>query len=138
MAEDHYHRTPLHYASQYGLVEVTRYLVEFGVKWGLINTSISIDDVSIWGDQEGLTPLHLSIIGKHPKTTETLLGFNKAQTLTCPNLLLLAVRLNSPQILNSLIVEGNIDVNYTDIDHRNETALYIASKLNHPDLVEFY
>lgn len=137
LAEDHYHRTPLHYASQYGLVEVTRYLVEFGVKWGLINTSISIDDVSIWGDQEGLTPLHLSIIGKHPKTTETLLGFNKAQTLTCPNLLLLAVRLNSPQILNSLIVEGNIDVNYTDIDHRNETALYIASKLNHPDLVEF-
>ncbi|KAL6451682.1 GDE1 Glycerophosphocholine phosphodiesterase GDE1 [Candida maltosa Xu316] len=136
-AEDHYHRTPLHYAAQYGLVEVTKYLIEYGIKWGLINTAISIDDVSIWGDQEGLTPLHLAIIGKHPQTTQTLLSFNKSRTLTCPDLLLLAVRLNSVKILSSLINNGHIDVNYTDLEHRNETALYIASKMNYPELVEF-
>lgn len=136
-SEDHYHRTPLHYAAQYGLVDVTKYLIEYGIKWGLVNTSISIDDVSIWGDQEGLTPLHLSIIKKHPKTTKVLLSFNKSQTLTCPDLLLLAVRLNSRQILNSLIVEGHIDVNYTDAEHRDESALYIAAKLNYVELVEF-
>ncbi|RCK64879.1 Glycerophosphodiester phosphodiesterase GDE1 [Candida viswanathii] len=136
-SEDHYHRTPLHYAAQYGLVDVTKYLIEYGIKWGLVNTSISIDDISIWGDQEGLTPLHLSIIKKHPKTTKVLLSFNKSQTLTCPDLLLLAVRLNSRQILNSLITEGHIDVNYTDLEHRNESALYIAARLNYVELVEF-
>lgn len=57
--------------------------------------------------------------------------------MTCPDLLLLAVRLNSRQILNSLIVEGHIDVNYTDAEHRDESALYIAAKLNYVELVEF-
>ncbi|KAI5956274.1 GDE1 [Candida jiufengensis] len=137
IAKDHYNRTPLHYAAQYGLVQVTNILLEFYTKWGLIDPKISIDQIDTWGDQESLTPLHLSIIGKHPKTTEVLIKFNSENTLTCPDLLLLSVKLNSSRILNSLINDGKININYTNIKHRNETALYIASKLNLIDVVEF-
>ncbi|KAI3403559.2 GDE1 [Candida oxycetoniae] len=136
-AKDHYDRTPLHYAAQYGLVKVTTILLEYCTKWDLIDLSISIDNIDVWGDQEGFSPLHLSIIGKHPKTTEALIKFNSPKTLTCPDLLLLSVRLNSSRILSSLINDGKIDINYTDVKHRNETALYIASKMNLPNLVEF-
>ncbi|KAK6456989.1 Glycerophosphoryl diester phosphodiesterase family-domain-containing protein [Scheffersomyces xylosifermentans] len=137
MAKDNYNRTPLHYSAQYGLKIATNLLLDYMTNWELIDTSISIDNTEVWGDQEGLTPLHLSIIGKHPKTTENLIIFNSANSLTCPNLILLAVRLNSSQILDSLINQGKIDINYTDSEHHNETALYIAAKLNYVDLVEF-
>ena len=137
VAKDQYNRTPLHYAAQYGLAKVTEILLQHYTDWNLINTKYSIDDVEAWGDQESLSPLHLSIIGKHPKTTEILIKFNKSTTLTSPGLLLLSVRLNSSRILSSLIRDGNIDINYTDEKHRNETALYIASKMNLPNLVEF-
>ncbi|CAK9441540.1 uncharacterized protein LODBEIA_P54080 [Lodderomyces beijingensis] len=137
IAKDHYHRTPLHYAAQYGLVQATNILLDHYGKWELIDKSQSIDNIEIWGDQEGFSPLHLSIIGKHPKTTEVLTRFNSPNPLRCPDLLLLAVRLNSNRILSSLINDGNIDINYTDSKHRHETALYIASKMNLPDLVEF-
>ncbi|CAI5759916.1 unnamed protein product [Candida verbasci] len=137
ISKDHYNRTPLHYAAQYGLSHITQIVLDFLSKYNLINKEISIDDINVWGDQENLTPLHLSIIGKHPKTTEILLKFNHGLKLKCPSLLLLAVRLNSPQILNSLINDGNIDINYTDNEHRNETALYIATKLNLYGVVEF-
>ncbi|KAI5968177.1 GDE1 [Candida pseudojiufengensis] len=137
ISKDHYNRTPLHYSAQYGLVQVTNILLDFYTKWKLIDKTISIDNIDEWGDQESLTPLHLSIIGKHPKTTEILIKFNSANTLTCPDLLLLSVKLNSSRILNSLINDGKIDINYTNIKHRNETALYIATKLNLYDVVEF-
>ncbi|ODV78687.1 GDPD-domain-containing protein [Suhomyces tanzawaensis NRRL Y-17324] len=137
VAHDNYNRTPLHYCAQYGLKDATRILLEVLIKWKLIDPKVSIDNVEVWGDQEGLTPLHLSIIGKHPKTTENLIVANNGNTLCCPQLLLLAVRLNNPLILNSLISQGNIDIDYTDLEHNNETALYIASKLMLYGLVEF-
>lgn len=136
VAKDNYARTPLHYAAQYGLKDVSRVLLEYLYKWKLINSSVPIDNHDTWADQEGLTPLHLSIIGKHPKTTDTLIIYSHSH-LSCPSLLLLAVRLNSPDILVDLIRKGKIDVNYTDLEHNNETALYIAAKHNYVEVVEF-
>ncbi|KAK6461591.1 Glycerophosphoryl diester phosphodiesterase family-domain-containing protein [Scheffersomyces coipomensis] len=137
IAKDNYSRTPLHYSAQYGLKVITNIFLDYLSNWDLINTNVSIDNIEVWGDQENLTPLHLSIIGKHPKTTENLIIFNNANKLTCQDLLLLSVRLNSPRILNSLLIQGKIDINYTDLEHNNESALYIASKLNYVNLVEF-
>ncbi|EGW31059.1 uncharacterized protein SPAPADRAFT_142062 [Spathaspora passalidarum NRRL Y-27907] len=136
IAKDQYSRTPLHYAAKYGL-QITGSLLEKVKSWDLIDTTKSIDDIEVWGDQEGLTPLHIAIIGKHSSTIQALIQFNHPNKLICPNVLLLAVRMNSCQILDSLIQEGNIDVNYTDADHNHETALYIACKLNYPDVVQF-
>ncbi|RLV91695.1 Glycerophosphodiester phosphodiesterase GDE1 [Spathaspora sp. JA1] len=137
MSRDQYSRTPLHYVAKYNLPQVTAILVDYLKAWNLIDVSKSIDDIEIWGDQESLTPLHIAIIGKHSTTVETLIKFNHPKKLTCPDLLLLSVRLNSCQILDCLIQEGNIDVDFTDADHNGETALYIACKLNLPDLVQF-
>lgn len=136
-AKDNYLRTPLHYAAQYGLKDLSKTLLDFLNTLNIIVEAKSIDDLDFWGDQEGLTPIHLSIIGKHPLTTEILVKCSFTNQLTCSNLLLLAVRLDSPDILDILINHGKINVNYTDVEHNMETALYIASKLNLIDVVKF-
>lgn len=136
-AKDNYLRTPLHYASQYGVKDIAKLVLNYLSTWNLINKNLPIDDISFWGDQENLTPIHLSIIGKHPKTTEYLLVYSNTTNLTCSNLLLLAVRLDSPDILSHLIKIGGVDINYTDFEHNNETALYIAAKLNLINVVDF-
>lgn len=136
-SKDNYLRTPLHYASQFGIKDIVKIILNYLLKWSLITNKIPIDDKKFWCDQENLTPIHLSIIGKHPKTTEYLLIYSGTIKLSCSNLLLLAVRLDSPEILSHLIKLGKIDINYTDFEHNNETALYIASKLNLPKVVQF-
>lgn len=137
ISKDNYLRTPLHYSCQHGLKEITKILLNYYNDWNLIPNQTSIDDISFWGDQEGLSPLHLAIIGKHPKTTENLLLHSNYKSLKCSNLILLASRLNEIEIVTKLIEYGNIDINYTDLENNNETSLYIASKLNYFDLTKF-
>ncbi|GBL52273.1 Glycerophosphocholine phosphodiesterase [Candidozyma auris] len=136
IAKDTYLRTPVHYAAQYGTKDVTSLLLEYMKKWNLIDPAIPIDSVEAWGDQEGLTPLHLSIIGKHPKTTANLLAVNSSP-LSCPNLLLLATRLDCEDILRNLLECNLVDINYTDAENNEETALYVASKLNQLNTVKY-
>lgn len=137
ISKDNYFRTPLHYSAQYGLKDVSKIFLNYLNKWNLIDVSIPIDNTKYWGDQEGLSPLHLSIIGKHPKTTENLILNSINKKLSCPNLLLLATRLNILEIVKNLIKFGLIDLNYTDLENNNETSLYIASKLNYNEIVNF-
>lgn len=136
MARDSYFRTPLHYSAQYGIKDAARVIFEYLLKWKLVDTLTPIDLVLLWGDQEGLTPLHLAIIGKHPKTCLNLLAFSQTM-LSCPNLVLLATRLKCEDIVKGLVVSRLVDINYTDVVDNNETALYIASKLNLNQLVHF-
>ncbi|KAH3661910.1 hypothetical protein OGAPHI_006089 [Ogataea philodendri] len=137
LQKDTYKRTPLHYAAQYGLREVTAIIIEFLKKWKLYNEAVSIDDRNAWGDSEMLTPLHLSILGTHPKTTAVLVdAVSKDVALTCPELLLIATRLDSPEILELLLSCKGVSVDQTDPDTK-ETSLYIASKLNLGKSVDF-
>lgn len=136
MARDSYSRTPLHYAAQYGIKDVAKIILEHLSKWNLVDLSLPIDNVHLWGDQEGLTPVHLAIIGKHPKTCWNLVAFSGAR-LSCPNLLLLAARLGCDDIVKNLVVLNVVDIDYTDMEFNNETTLYTASKQNHKELVEF-
>ncbi|GEQ68034.1 hypothetical protein JCM33374_g1700 [Metschnikowia sp. JCM 33374] len=135
-AKDNYHRTPLHYAAQYGTKDVSKILLEYLQRWGLVDLSKPIDYVRVWGDQEGLTPLHLAIIGKHPKTCHNLVSFTGAP-LSCPNLLLLATRLGCVEIVKDFLGENVVSIDYTDVENNNETALYIAAKMNYIDLVRY-
>lgn len=144
MAKDSYHRTPLHYAAQYGTKDVAKVILEYLYKWNLVDANCSIDNVHVWGDQEGLTPLHLAIIGKHPKTCHNLITPHRdthedvgGNILSCPNLLLLATRLGCEEIVKDFLNEGVVDVNYTDAENNNETALYIAAKMNSISLVSY-
>lgn len=137
IAKDNYARTPLHYSAQYGLKDVSKLILKYLALWNLIPSNTSIDSIEFWGDRENLTPLHLAIIGNHPKTTTNLLLANNKIHLTCHALLLLAVRLDSLPILNSIINYGHIDIDYTNAEYNMETALYIACKLNYYNLVAF-
>ncbi|KAG7921048.1 hypothetical protein KL927_000292 [Ogataea polymorpha] len=137
LQKDTYKRTPLHYAAQYGLKQVTHIILEFLKKWGLYNENISLDDKHVWGDSELLTPLHLSILGTHPRTTAVLIdAMNDKVVLTCPELLLIATRLDSPEIIESLLRCKGASIDYADPDTK-ETALYIAAKLDLRKSVEF-
>lgn len=129
LQRDNYKRTPLHYSSQYGLVEITKIIIENLKEWGAWNPDVSIDDAS-WCDSESLTPLHLAVLGSHPLTVNTLLSFmNPSKHVTTPQLLHLATRLNSPSLIEVLLSAKGIDVDYQDGETR-ETPLYLACKLN--------
>ncbi|OBA23251.1 GDPD-domain-containing protein [Metschnikowia bicuspidata var. bicuspidata NRRL YB-4993] len=136
IARDSYHRTPLHYAAQYGTKDVCKVILECLSKWELVDLKSPTDDARVWGDKEGLTPLHLAIIGKHPKTCHNLVSFTKVP-LSCPNLLLLATRLGCADIVKDFLSEQVVSIDYTDAESNNETALYIASKMNCLDLVRY-
>lgn len=137
LQKDNYKRTPLHYASQYGLKEVTFIILQFLKEWKMFNENVSLDDVSHWGDSENLTPIHLAILGKHPKTTEVLINaIDKNISLTCPYLLHVATRMNTPGLLKCLLDCKGIDINAYESEQSKETALYIASKYDLKDSVK--
>lgn len=136
LQKDNYRRTPLHYAAQYGLKQVTEIILNFLKEWKLFNESISLDDVEQWGDSEGLTPIHLAILGKHPKTTNVLISsMNENISLTCPYLLHIATRMNTPGLLNCLLKCKCININAYENNSSKETALYVASKYDLKDSV---
>ncbi|KAH3672855.1 hypothetical protein WICMUC_004077 [Wickerhamomyces mucosus] len=134
LQRDHYKRTPLHYSSKYGLVDSTKIIIEYLIKWNEWNPSIAIDNWKYWGDSEFLTPLHLAILSKHPETVEVLIK-NSNNTLDDSKSLILATRLDSPLLLKILLGCKGIDINFKD--DNDETSLFIASKLNFIETVEF-
>ncbi|KAG7195411.1 Glycerophosphocholine phosphodiesterase [Scheffersomyces spartinae] len=139
MAQDFYLKTCIHYTSQYGLKDFIRLLFHYIVdEWSIKLTSM--DNLKFWNDKESLTPLHLSIISNNPVTTKFLIMYSNSvhQLGKCSKLLLLAVRLNcDTDIIKDLLYLGGIQINYTDAEHNYETALYIATKHNYVELVEY-
>lgn len=130
LQKDNYKRTPLHYAAQYGLKEVTGIIVRYLKKWDLYNEKVSLDDVNQWGDCESLTPIHLAVLGTHPRTASVLLNSISPEiSLTCPGLLHIATRLDSPELIELLLDRKGIDIDYCEPE-THETSLYIASKLD--------
>lgn len=131
LKKDIYERTPLHYAAQYGLVETTKIIIEALKQWHVWDSNVSIDDLSVWSDKDGLTPLHLAVLGHHPITIKTL-WCNVNPTVSCqnPKLLHVAVNLNDASLIEVLLSIKGIDINYKNAEKNNETAIYIAAKLN--------
>ncbi|AOA62244.1 Glycerophosphocholine phosphodiesterase [Komagataella phaffii CBS 7435] len=137
LQRDNYKRTPLHYAAQYGLREVTNIIVQCLKRWGMWLDNVSIDDISVWGDSDHLTPLHLSVLGKHPLTSEVLVNaMGENVPLACPKLLLIASRLSSPPLMKLLLSCQGINIDFQNPEN-NETALYIACHLNLLSSVKF-
>lgn len=137
LQRDNNQRTPLHYAAQYGMASVTETILRFLKTWDLLDDDTPIDQIDHWGDSEGLSPIHLAILGKHVKTLDVL--FQSAphhQKISNPDLLTVATRLNCPELLTTLIINSGVDINYCDPDSDNETSLFIACKLNLLESVE--
>lgn len=126
-------RTPLHYAANYGL-EITLDIIKYLKKWDLIAGG---NDGFQWEDGEGMTPLHLAIIGNYYETVDCLLEEFKLEdgNMISDGLLTLTNRLSNSRILELLLDKSKLDVNKPD-EVTNETPLYLASKLNLSDCVQ--
>ncbi|KAK9325496.1 GDPD-domain-containing protein [Lipomyces orientalis] len=123
-ARDAYKRSPLHYAAQYGM----------RLKWQLFDALPGLDAPE-WVDAEGLTPFHLAVIGKHPKTLKVLLTATRGiPPRDSSQLVSLAAKSNYADIIQ-LLIEAGLDVDYAD-DVLGETALYVAAKFGHSESAE--
>lgn len=140
-ARDVYERMPLHYAAQYGCVSICQIIISRMQAWGQFEFSYGID-ARFLQDADGYSPLHLSVIGGHPKTTRTLLevedwtGATDRKAAVRKHMsksgavLALAVKANFADIVK-LLVEAGVDLNYRD--DQGETALHVAARFGHTE-----
>lgn len=131
-AKDSYGRLPLHYAAQLGIVVVCEILMKFMREWDLFNVDNGIDAPE-WQDNEGMAPLHLSVIGGHYLTTKALLqagGISGKATRSHKSsaVLALATKSNYYKIVR-LLVDSGVDINWQD--EVGETALHVAARFGH-------
>lgn len=139
MAKDLSGRTPLHYAAQYGFKVVCEVIIEHLKDWDMFDVSEGIDG-PIWQDNDGWAPLHLSVVGGHPKTTRCLLDAEnwkethgkgdrvRKQKSKSSAVLALATKANFVDIVQ-LLVDAGVDINYQD--EQGETALHVAARYGH-------
>ncbi|KAH7153196.1 Glycerophosphoryl diester phosphodiesterase family-domain-containing protein [Dactylonectria macrodidyma] len=136
---DSFGRMPLHYAAQFGFVIVCQIIMSKMQEWNQFNVKDGID-APAWQDNDGFAPLHLSVVGGHPLTTQALLeGENwegcsesKAEIRKAvPKsgaVLALATKSNYSTIVQ-MLVDAGVDINWKD--KTNETALHIAARFGH-------
>lgn len=138
-ARDIYGRIPLHYAAQYGFIEICEIVIKHMQDWGQFDATKGIDAPE-WQDEEGLAPLHIAVIHQHPLATEVMLKAEKWQDnpLEPPKVrkraaksgavLALATKADSVAIVK-LLVGAGVDVNHQD--EQGETALHVAARFGH-------
>lgn len=138
---DAYGRMPLHYAAQYGFVSICQIIMTRMQTWGQFEVTNGID-APFWQDMDGFAPLHLSVIGGHPMTTQALLkaeGWRgekdgkaavRIHMAKSGEVLALATKANFVVIV-SLLAEAGVDLNYQD--DQGETALHVAARFNHTE-----
>jgi glycerophosphodiester phosphodiesterase len=139
LARDTAGRTPLHYGAQYGFKPVCQIILQQLQAWKLFRVEGGIDGRE-WQDNEGWAPLHLSVVGGHPLTTQALLDAenweasneNKATVrLNQPKssaVLAMAVKANFLDIVR-LLIDAEVQINYQD--RQGETALHVAARYGH-------
>ncbi len=141
---DSFGRIPLHYAAQFGFVVVCQAIITRMQAWGQINVENGIDAPE-WQDNEGFAPLHLSVIGGHPRTTETLLrsedwqgvsehkGEMRSTRHKSSAVLAIATKHNHSKIVQ-MLVDAGVDLNWQD--ETGETAVHIAARFGHDECVK--
>ena len=144
LARDSAGKTPLHFAAHYGVVSVCQIIVEHLKAWKLFDVRNGIDG-PFWQDTEGWAPLHLSVIGGHPLTTQTLLDAEAATLASearkrvrhnspkSSAVLALATKANHVKIVQILVSAG-VDINYQD--EQGEAALHAAARFGHDECAQ--
>ncbi|KAM7200917.1 Glycerophosphoryl diester phosphodiesterase family domain containing protein [Rhypophila sp. PSN 637] len=143
-ARDVFGRLPLHYAAQFGFVVVCQILMSKMQAWGQFNVENGIDAPE-WQDKDGNAPLHLSVLGGHPLTTQALLQGENWQGVSdhkaemrrriskSSAVLAIATKSNF-QLIVKMLVDAGVDINWQD--KTGETALHIAARFGHQECAE--
>lgn len=140
-SRDAFGRLPLHYAAQFGFVVVCQILMKAMQDWGQFNVENGIDAPE-WQDKDGNAPLHLSVIGGHPLTTQALLmGENwqgvseeKARmrkSISQSSAVLAIATKSNFKVIVKMLVDAGVDINWQN--HAGETALHIAARTGHDE-----
>ncbi|EON99373.1 putative glycerophosphodiester phosphodiesterase gde1 protein [Phaeoacremonium minimum UCRPA7] len=140
-AQDSFGRLPLHYAAQFGFVVVCQIIMAKMQEWGQFDVQNGIDAPE-WQDKEGNAPLHLSVIGGHPLTTQALLQGenwqgtrdNKAdlrRTVSKSSAVLAIATKSNFQYIVKMLVDAGVDINWQD--NTGETALHLAARFGHAE-----
>ena len=144
VSKDSFGRLPLHYAAQFGFVVVCELVMKHMQDWGQFNVEHGID-ASEWQDNEGMAPLHLSVIGGHALTTQALLkgenwkGQNDQKAAMRRDIskssavLALATKSNLTLIVK-LLVDAGVDINWQD--GTGETALHVAARFGYHECAD--
>lgn len=138
-SRDSFGRMPLHYAAQFGFVVVCQIIMSKMQQWNQFQVKDGIDAPE-WQDKDGFAPLHLSVIGGHPLTTQALLqGENwqgsseeKAEirkTISKSGAVLALATKSNYYVIVQMLVDAGVDINWTD--KTGETALHIAARFGH-------
>lgn len=133
-ARDFNGRMPLHYAALYGLYKACELVASFMRDWKLLADPVRWEEAK-WQDNDGLTPLHLAVMGTHKLTLKALLDAEKRdpfpssiRLIEGQSILILAVKEDSPEIVKQIIQAG-MDINFQDSN--GDTALHHACRLGH-------
>jgi glycerophosphodiester phosphodiesterase len=138
---DSFGRLPLHYAAQFGFRVVCQIIMAKMQEWGQFNVENGIDAPE-WQDKDGFAPLHLSVVGGHPLTTQALLqGENwqgisetKAEarkTVSKSGAVLALATKSNYKVIVQMLVDAGVDINWRD--ETDETALHVAARFGHDD-----
>jgi glycerophosphodiester phosphodiesterase len=140
-SKDAFGRLPLHYAAQFGFVVVCQILMKAMQDWGQFNVENGIDAPE-WQDKDGNAPLHLTVIGGHPLTTQALLmGENwqgvsedkaKMRKSISQSSAVLAIATKSNfKVIVEMLVDAGVDINWQN--HAGESALHVAARTGHDE-----
>lgn len=134
-------RIPLHYAAQLEFPVVSEMVTSYMRAWGLLSSEHSIYD-NKWHDDEGMTPIDLSVIRGFTLTAQSLLNCEKSIVLAASRpqyfsklgpLVGVATKNGLVSVLSFLVNDG-VAVNYQD--ESGETALHKAARFGHVKCAE--
>lgn len=134
LLRDLHGKLPLHYAAHYGLCAMTGIMISRMKQWNPTGVPFHCVDALYWQDSDEHAPVHLSVMGRHPRTSAALLQSEsddgvsirrQSRTASTDAALRFAVASSSSKLVR-LLVDAGANVNRQN--ELGESALHLAAR----------